>query len=48
MENEAKLSQHELEDHTDCEQCMEDIRGMFIDENKLAGLYDPLFERKDL
>lgn len=25
MENEAKLSQHELEDYTDCEQCMEDF-----------------------
>lgn len=23
-------------------------KGRFIDENKLAGLYDPLFERKDL
>lgn len=25
FENEAKLSQHELEDHTDCEQCMENF-----------------------
>lgn len=25
---------------------MEDIKGRFMDENKLAGLYDPLFERK--
>ena len=25
FENEAKLSQHELEDHTNCEQCMEDF-----------------------
>lgn len=25
FEKEAKLSQHELEDHTDCEQCMEDF-----------------------